>query len=322
MRQLLLLGVLALSAITLHTPVHARSEVVAEASYIVNGSAVRLREAPNLNAKEIGKLALGTLVKPLQKTPTQSTVSGKTAPWYQVQTANGIGWVFGGFLISANNSEDAILTLSRTKIPAESLDFNEAVTLYNLVDQAANQSKRRSAKGELELARLLFLQKSLDTINMNANASKAEKDAYKAWTNKHQKIAFYDEISGGYIVNADIFWKLADQYKKDPIGDEIAWRASQQALGGECEGFIGCMSVAAQRTEGEYLKRFPKGRYVKPTLANLTETFKYMVDDWKKPEQDTRDVDLAQWETILRPQAKNPNAKKIRDYLKQLQAMK
>jgi hypothetical protein len=46
------------------------------------------------------------------------------------------------------------------------------------------------------------------------------------------------------------------------------------------------------------------------------------VAGWKAPEQDTRDVDLTKWETILRPQAKNPNAQKALGYLKQLQALK
>ena len=138
---------------------------------------------------------------------------------------------------------------------------------------------------------------------------------------KYGSISFGDDPSGQYLVSTKPFWALADQYKNDTIGDEIAWRASQQRLGGECEGMIGCASIASQRTDGEYLKRYPKGRYVKPALANVTDNFKYMLQEWNKPEQDASDANLKEWAVILSPQANNPNAKKALGYLKQMQGM-
>jgi hypothetical protein len=318
MRHLLLISALALSALTITTPSQARTEVATTATYLVNGNGVRLRAEPNVSAQELGKLSLGAAVTPLQKTPNQSTLNGKTAPWYQVKTDKATGWVFGSFLVPATNYTDAALELLRTKLKAESVPYADAVALYQLADKALSQTKSRNAKGELELAKLLALQLSYSSIP----SEQMQQSPYIDWYNQHGKISFGDDPSGQYLVSADAFWKLADQYKKDPIGDEIAWQASQQRLGGECEGFIGCMSIAMQRTEGEYLKRFPKGRYVKPALANITEFLKEAVAGWKAPEQDTRDVDLTKWETILRPQAKNPNAQKALGYLKQLQALK
>ncbi|MBK8453775.1 MAG: SH3 domain-containing protein [Thiofilum sp.] len=319
MRQLLLISVLALGTITLSTPSYARSEVVATANYIVNGDGVRLRAEPTTSAKELGKLALGTAVTPLQKTPSQSTVAGKTAHWYQVKTDQGTGWVFGSFLIPTQNYESGVLELLRTKLKDESIPFANAVALYHLADKAAAQAKSRNAKGELEIYKLIALQKSFDSVPVD----QLDKAPYKAWVKQHdQKNAFYDEVSGQYIANGEHFWKLADHYKRDPIGDFVTWQAAQQRLGGECEGFIGCMSVALLRTEGEYLKRYPKGKYVKTALTNLNENFKYMVDDWKKPEQDSSDVDLKAWSAVLKPLAATPEATKARNYIKQMQAMK
>ena len=319
MRQLLLISVLALGSITLSTPSYARSEVVANANYIINGEGVRLRAEPTTSAKELGKLALGTAVTPLQKTPTQSTVAGKTAHWYQVKTAQGTGWVFGSFLIPAQNYETGVLELLRTKLKVESTPFADAVALYQLAHKAAAQAKGRSNKGELELYKLMALQKSFDSIP----ADQLEKAPYQAWVKQHNnKTAFYDEISGQYRVATQSFWALADQYKRDPIGDTITWQAASHYPGGECEGFIGCMSGRSQMMEGEYLKRFPKGRYVKSALNQVNETLKYMVEEWKKPEQDTRDADLKAWATLLKPLANTPEAIKARNYLKQLQALK
>lgn len=95
----------------------------------------------------------------------------------------------------------------------------------------------------------------------------------------------------------------------------------QQRLGGECEGMIDEASIAFQRTDGEYLKRYPKGRYVKPVLANVTDNFKYMLQEWNKPEQDASDANLKEWAVILSPQANNPNVAKALGYLKQMQGM-
>lgn len=314
MRYLIRL-VLTVSILTATPAVQA--EALNATRYTVNGNGVRLRAQPTVDSPELAKLMLGTSVTPLQKTSKPSTVNGKTGYWYQVKTNQTTGWVFGSFLTPEPNSTDATLEVVRTKLKAEKLSFEDAVATYKLADQALAQAKARNAKGELELAKLVALQRSYDSMP----PEKMQKAPYVDWYKQHQKISFGDDPSGQYLVSTKPFWALADQYKNDAIGDEIAWRASQQALGGECEGFVGCSSIAAQRTDGEYLKRFPKGRYVKTALKQVTENFKYMLQEWNKPEQDTRDANLAAWVLILRPQANNPDAKAALGYLKQLQAM-
>ena len=318
MRHLLLISALTWGAFTITVPTPVNAEVSTTSSYVVNGNGVRLRAEPNVSSAALDKLSLGSNVKPLQKTTKPSTVNGKTAYWYQVKTDKATGWVFGGFLTSATDNADITLDLLRSKLKAETLSFADAVAAYKLADTALPQAKTSNAKGELELDKLIALQRSYDSIP----ADKMQQAPYLDWYKQHSTISFGDDPSGQYLVSTKAFWALADQYKHDAIGDEIAWRASQQRLGGECEGFIGCSSIASQHTDGEYLKRYPKGRYVKPALANVTENFKYMLQEWHKPEQDTGDVNLKAWDTILSPQANNPNAKKALGYLKQMQALK
>lgn len=320
MRHLLLISALTLGVFTITVPTPVNAEVSTTSSYVVNGNGVRLRAEPNVSSAELDKLSLGTSVTPLQKTAKPSTINGKTAYWYQVKTDKATGWVFGSFLTAATTTTntDATLDLLRSKLKAETLSFADAVAAYKLADKTIPQAKTRNAKGELDLDKLIALQRSYDSIP----ADKMQQTPYQDWYKQHSKISFGDDPSGQYLVSTKPFWVLADQYKNDAIGDEIAWRASQQRLGGECEGFIGCSSIASQRTDGEYLKRYPKGRYVKSALDNVTENFKYMLQEWHKPEQDTGDVNLKAWDAILSPQANNPNAKKALGYLKQMQAMK
>lgn len=315
MRRFLLLSALTLSALTLSTQVYAEAT---STSYTVTGNGVRLRAEPNVSSAELDKLSLGTNVTPLQKTTKPSTVNGTAGYWYQIKTDKATGWVFGSFLTPATDNVNTTLDLLRGKLKAENLSFADAVAAYKLADKAIPQAKTRNAKGELELDKLIALQRSYDGIP----PEKMQQAPYVDWYKQHSKISFGDDPSGQYIVSTKPFWALADQYKNEAIGDEIAWRASQQMLGGECEGFIGCSSIASQRTDGEYLKRFPKGRYVKSALANVTDNFKYMLQEWGKPEQDTRDVNLKEWDAILSPQANNPDAKKALGYLKQMQALK
>jgi hypothetical protein len=320
MRHLLLISALTCAAFTVTIPSSVYAEAAVSSSYVVNGNAVRLRAEPNVSSPELAKLALGANVTALQKTPKQSTVNGKTAYWYQIKTDKATGWVFGGFLTAATTATnaDTSLDLLRTKLKTENLSFEDAVAAYKLADKAIPQAKTRNAKGELELDKLIALQRSYDSIP----ADKMQQAPYVDWYKQHSSISFGDDPSGQYLVSTKPFWAVADQYKNDAIGDTIAWQAAQQRLGGECEGFIGCSSVASQRTDGEYLKRYPKGQHVKAALDNVTANFKYMLQEWNKLEQDTSDVNLKEWDVILSPQANNPNAKKALGYLKQMQGLK
>ena len=317
MRHLFLISALTLGAFTITVPTPVNAEAAVTSRYVINGNGVRLRAEPNISSAELDKLSLGTSVTPLQKTTKPSTVNGNTGYWYQIKTAKATGWVFGSFLTPATANVNTTLELLRGKLKAENLSFEDAVAAYKLADNALPQAKSRNDKGELELDKLLALQRSYDSMP----ADKIHQSPYVDWYKKYGSISFGDDPSGQYLVSTKPFWVLADQYKNDTIGDEIAWRASQQRLGGECEGMIGCASIASQRTDGEYLKRYPKGRYVKPALDNVTDNFKYMLQEWNKPEQDASDANLKEWAVILSPQANNPNAKKALGYLKQMQGM-
>src|SRR5687768_497353 len=96
--QSLLLNILLLA----FAPVMAHSEEVKldlAQSKITTVSAMRMRKTPHVNAEEVTRLKLGTVVNAIARSVNQDTISNKTDYWYRVNLQNGqSGWLFGGLL--------------------------------------------------------------------------------------------------------------------------------------------------------------------------------------------------------------------------------
>ena len=67
---------------------------------ITTVSAMRARGDPTIDAAEIMRLKLGTVVTTTAHSTAQDTIGGKTDFWYRVNLPNAkAGWVFGGLLL-------------------------------------------------------------------------------------------------------------------------------------------------------------------------------------------------------------------------------
>ena len=299
----------------------ADAYVAASGQKIVTGAGVRVRDNPAVSAKEVGKLSLGTVVDINQRTQSQTKVGSNTAYWYQVTTPVK-GWVFGGFTQDFDKAkvDDGVLALTRAKlgkvdkiIDEAVLPFSDAVELANFAKDAVAKTSSTEAKGELELAQWRATQVALFGVPIEDEKAKAE--PYASFIKGLGEQAFYDEISAMYRVRTDVFWQLADKYKMATIGDVIAYQAANVYPGGECEGMVDCMSGRSLMMEGEYIKRFPKGKYINPALATAADTFKYIAEDWKNQPEAHADVDIAAWENLLQPVADSKEAKQLRKYI-------
>ncbi|SKA84779.1 SH3 domain-containing protein [Thiothrix eikelboomii] len=306
------------------TPSYAATNTTYQAPKIIAGAGVRVRANPKLTATEVGKLAFGTVVVTQQRSPTQETVGAKKDYWYSVNTPLK-GWVFGGLLqdYDAKNPDKAAVQLIRSKLGKPEkvletgvLNFNEALEVSQFAQSAATKAKSIEAAGELKLAYLQAVQQGLYAINPEQD----QKPPYSTWVKSLGSQVFYHELAGGYYVDSRTFWKLADQYKAASVGDVIAWQAAHAALGGECEGFVECMSYRGQITAGEYLKRYPKGRYVIPMLEELNEDLAYMAKEAPNQRANVKEIDFARWDKILAPVSKSPTLDKTKQYLKQIKA--
>ena len=71
---------------------------MAPGDYRVNASTLHVRDQPKQNAKQIGLLEKGTIVKVIRDTRHVEVISDETAPWVEIEYHGQIGFVFGGFL--------------------------------------------------------------------------------------------------------------------------------------------------------------------------------------------------------------------------------
>lgn len=295
-----------------------------KAAKIVAGSAVRVRATPHVSASEVDKLAFGTVLQVQQRTTAQDTVGAKKDYWYGFN-APVKGWAFGALLqdYDAKSPDKAAIQLVRSKLgkadkvlESSVLNFNEALEVSEFAKKAASQAKSVEAAGNLQLAYWQAVQQGLSAIPMNQE----KKPPYATWLKTLGKQVFYHELAGGYYVDYNTMWKLADQYKKSPVGDVIAWQAAHATLGGECEGFLGCMSYRALITEGEYLKRYPKGRYVVPTLQMMNEELEYMAKEAPNQRADIKEINFAAWDKLLAPLSKSATLDKTKQYLTKIKS--
>ncbi len=315
--------------------VAADAYVAEKADKITIGTGVRVRTTPATSAVETGKLPLGTNFTSIQHTATKAKIGSQSDYWYRLD-APLKGWVFGGLLRSFDpaKADAAHLALIREKLGEADkvygglygsdhenqspLSFADAVEVSQFANRAAASSKNPETQGELELAYWRAIQISLFKIQ----SEQATKAPYAAWLKQLGKKVFYTEPSAEYLVNPDNYWKLADRHKQDTIGDAIAWQAANAFVGGECEGSISCMSGRSLMMEGEYLKRYPKGKHVEAALQHANNSLAYIRKEWKNQPDEYTDVELKEWQSILAPLADSKAAKEARQHLKALQALR
>lgn len=263
----------------IYMPLVAQADVsliAMDGKKIVTASTVRVREQPLLASGVVGHVGLGAVFAATKRTKNKLQHGAIEHYWYFITSPQLSGWVSGRFLndFTADKKEKIWFDLIKTRLDNPKLSFRDRVALYKFTDLATNNSQDEKLKGAFELGRLLALQKSFEPVNY----SNEKKAPYASWVEEHQsaKRVFHDEISGQWLVPSTDYWKLADKHKGQPNGDEIAWYASNAQLGGECEGDITCNLGREKMTQGEYLLRYPLGRYANVSLQNLSETLTYI----------------------------------------------
>lgn len=243
---------------------------------IVTGSTVRMRAQPSLESEVVGHLSLGAVVPASKRTKEKLQTGQINHYWYLVRVGETEGWVTGSLLrdFKPEQKEQIWFELIKNRLDDKELLFPDRVALYRFTNLVVRSGRSEKLQGAFELGRLLALQKSFDQLQYDA----LEKEPYADWVKEHQaaKRVFHDEISGQWLVPSTDYWKLADKHQGGPAGDEIAWYAANAQLGGECEGDIACNLEREQITQGEYLRRFPLGRYANVSLQRLTETLEYI----------------------------------------------
>lgn len=278
----------------------AGPEIAMDGLKIVTASAVQMRAAPVTTAPVVNRLKLGVTMRATRRTQQEEQIGNMRGYWYFVTGEGSSGWVFGQFLRDfLPEKQDAIwIGLAKERATNKNLKFADYADTYGFISSVLPKAKDKSMGVELAFNRLIVLQRSVNLITFE----NAKTQPYKRWLEMRQGEVFHDEISGQWLVPATAFWKLADQVPNSPLGDEISRFAASAQLGGECEGDISCNLARSLMTEGEYLKRYPTGRFAAAALKEAGEVLAFIQKE------------LASQPNYFRDFPDNSNGKVLQDY--------
>jgi Bacterial SH3 domain len=245
---------------------------------ITNASGVRLRERPDANSAEVGRLQLGLVVQELERSAEKAKVGSTEAFWHLVSAPGGArGWVFGGLVAPFDPArrDETYVKLSSERVANAAATFSDLAELVRFLDRATKEVTRRDALAELELTRLIALARTLANIPLE----QLDKPPYKPWVTEHEPEIVYSEPAGQWFVRAERLWDLQQKYRALPIAERAAWEAARTPLPGECEGYLPCYLYGQTETNGRYLKLYPRGAHADAALADLAEFFGRVTED-------------------------------------------
>lgn len=301
----------------------------ASKSRIIIASGARVRSAPNSGAGEAGRLQLGVVVRELERSGAKEKVGAAEDFWYRVAAPGGVeGWVFGALTAPFDESRRAAIYRKlagdrlKTGDEASTASFAEQTDLVAFLARAASEVKGREERGEFELLRLLALHAALASVPID----KQGEQPYQSWLKTNEPQIVYSEPAGQWFVRADLLWDLQKKYADLPLGERIAWEASQIPLPGECEGYLPCYMHLYTMTEGNYLKLYPRGAHAGEALGKIADSLAETVKSLSSPNNpfevpETGRVELRQLISRLRAQiSTSPHANRARA-LRQLDAL-
>jgi outer membrane biosynthesis protein TonB len=247
-------------------------------------ASARVREDHSLNARELTRLKLGTVVRALEKISQKSADGTKEEVWYKIllpdaknRPTNSAGWISGTVVTSftPDKSEEIYQKLAADRLKLEKTDFSDAVELYEFLYRIEPTIKTPKTAAEISLNRLAALKTALKEIPID----KMDEEPYKPFTKAQEKFIVYSEPAGQWFVRSDQFWALQKKYARLPLAEEIAWMAAGNPLPGECEGYVPCYIYLLRVTQAEYLRLYPKGKYSAEALKNISDYFSPIIAD-------------------------------------------
>ncbi len=243
----------------------------AKTERIITASGVRLRSSPSVNADEISKLTLGTIVSEQEHSHTKEKNDTGEDYWYKVSTTEGkTGWVFGSFTLPYTEAKqvEVYQQIAAQRLKAENLAFADLTDLARFLLAAGKKVAKPEDAAELEFLHLLTLKRTVAEIPFGDKQTKEHQD----WIKSEEKNIVYSEPAGEWMVESELFWQLQKKYSSLPIGERIAWEGAKNPLPGECEGYLECSLSVTLLMEGQYLSLYPNGIHAEEAL-NLVNEF-------------------------------------------------
>ncbi len=234
---------------------------------IVNVTGARVRSAPNLNGKVLGSTKMGTVYTSL----------AAKGDWHNITFGKNVnGWISGTVVENFDKARRGAIyqNMAAKYFKREKLDFNTAAELFDFLTGIQTEIAGTSVEADLSLKRFIALAAALEAIPFE----KVNEKLYTDFTKANEAEVVYSEPAGQYLVIADKIWDLREKYASLPIAEEIAWRAAQTYLPGECEGYVICTLYNIRETEGKYLEFYPNGRNSGEAMENLANYLEGIAD--------------------------------------------
>ena len=271
-------------------------------------SNARLRAAPQITAEEITRLPLGTIVLVLDQSVAKEVVNEMEDFWHLVRTDDDkSGWIFGGLTrpFSTTGREEIYRQIAEERLQTARQDFFEQVDFYKFLVRAMAEVSTPAMMGELELAQLITLNKSLIAIPQ-ARKPREPREPYASWVQLHKAQIVYSEFDGTWFVQLDRFWELEKKYHGSPIGERIAWMATQQPLSADCEGSVPCYFNIISMRDEPYLKLYPNGTHAGDIISKIDKFIRAITSDTQFVQQ--------QMHFELRPEDRDQLKKEIAEF--------
>jgi hypothetical protein len=267
-----------------HAVAQATAQTPGSKSRITIASGVRVRATPNTSGEEVTRLPIGTIVPELEQSTSKEKIGGAEDYWYRVTAPGGKeGWVFGSFTAAfdPNNRAAIYKRIATERLKVENASFADLADLARFLTAATAETADRPALAELQLARLLAMKRAAESLPTD----KQDQPPYSTWIKANNDAINYSEPGGQWLLQSDLFWRLADTFRDLPIAERIAWEAASNQLGGECEDDISCNLGALNLTEGRYLNLYPRGAHAEEALGNIQETLKSITEMTQAPSE-------------------------------------
>lgn len=228
----------------------------------------RIRQQPKSNAPQLSLVKIGKLLP----------VFEKNGAWHRVEYENGkSGWIPNSLTrdYENDNRDEIYQEIADKYVKNKSLDFATAAEVSDFLRTAQVLVRRDETKADLGLKRLRILAAAMKAVP----SGKGGTFPYRTFLQAHEKEVVYSEPSGMWLVRSDVFWELHGKYMQLPVAEEIAWKAAQNDIPGECEGYVNCRLYVLRAMEGEYLNFYPNGKYSRQALELVTMNLGVMVAD-------------------------------------------
>ena len=165
--------------------------------------------------------------------------------------------------------------------------FHEAAELVDLIERTAAGLTKQEDRARFAFYRLRAMKNAIDAIDDEPSA------AARQWIAAHDAEMAYNEFGARWMLNPAFVLSTHDTYRKTAAADDIAWLFVENGIAGECEGYVPCYVGWQNLLNGEYLRRYPRGRHADSSAVDVARSLNGVMDNLEASPAVLREFDPA-----------------------------